>query len=81
MRPLVVWLAAARAGASSTRGAFKMLQAGSGAAPAGLLASLDPARRMVQIRRTLQGCPRQVLHLKAELLIGDVQEAGSTPLS
>ena len=47
----------------------------------GLLASLDPARQMVQIRRTLGGCPRQVLHLKAELLTGDVHEAGRSPSS
>ncbi len=35
---------------------------------AGLLASIDRGRRMVQIRRTLEGRPRQVLHLKAKEL-------------
>jgi hypothetical protein len=40
----------------------------------GLLASVDPNRQMVQIRRTLEGYPRQVLHLKAKDLIVDYQE-------
>ena len=31
----------------------------------GILASVDSGREMVQIRRTLEGCPRQVLHLRA----------------
>jgi hypothetical protein len=31
----------------------------------GLLASLDPGRGMLQVRRTLAGRPRQVLHLRA----------------
>jgi hypothetical protein len=31
----------------------------------GLLASVDAGREMVQVRRTLEGRPRQVLHLKA----------------
>jgi hypothetical protein len=31
----------------------------------GLLASVDRGRQMVQVRRTLEGSPRQVLHLKA----------------
>jgi hypothetical protein len=30
----------------------------------GLLASLDSGRQMVQVRRTLEGIPRQVLHLR-----------------
>ena len=30
----------------------------------GLLASVDTGRQMVQVRRTLEGRPRQVLHLK-----------------
>src|ERR1019366_8098793 len=29
----------------------------------GLLVSVDDGRQMVQVRRTLEGCPRQVLHL------------------
>jgi hypothetical protein len=35
----------------------------------GLLASIDEGRQMVQVRRTLQGRPRQVLHLKASALM------------
>jgi hypothetical protein len=35
----------------------------------GLLASVDAGRRMVQVRRTLEGKPRQVLHLKASDLV------------
>jgi hypothetical protein len=38
----------------------------------GLLASIDAGRGMVQVRRTLEGHPRQVLHLKAEDLIAPV---------
>ena len=30
----------------------------------GLLASTDAGRQMLQVRRTLEGRPRQVLHLK-----------------
>ena|ERR1700694_5166361 len=29
----------------------------------GLLASIDAGRQMLLVRRTLEGCPRQVLHL------------------
>jgi hypothetical protein len=35
----------------------------------GLLASMDTGRQMVQVRRTLEGTPRQVLHLKASALV------------
>jgi len=35
----------------------------------GLLASIDAGRQMVQVRRTLEGSPRQVLHLKARALV------------
>jgi len=35
----------------------------------GLLASIDAGRQMVQVRRTLEGTPRQVLHLKASALV------------
>jgi hypothetical protein len=35
---------------------------------AGLLASIDRGRQMVQVRRTLEGRPRQALHLKAKEL-------------
>ncbi len=31
----------------------------------GLLASIDVGRQMLTVRRTLERCPRQVLHLKA----------------
>lgn len=34
----------------------------------GLLASIDAGRQMLQVRRTLEGRPRQVLHLKASHL-------------
>jgi hypothetical protein len=34
----------------------------------GLLASIDEGRKMVQVRRTLEGSSRQVLHLKASVL-------------
>ena len=36
---------------------------------AGLLASVDRGRGMVQVRRTLEGSPKQVLHLKARDLL------------
>jgi len=35
----------------------------------GLLASVDVGRKMVLVRRTLEGSPRQVLHLKASELV------------
>ena len=41
----------------------------------GILASVDESRQMVQVRRTMEGCPRQVLHLKASDLAGEIQEA------
>ena len=42
----------------------------------GMLASIDHGRQMVRVRRTLEGCTRQVLHLKAEYVAGFLQEAG-----
>jgi len=36
----------------------------------GLLASVDAGRGMLQVRRTLEGCPRLVLHLKADSMTG-----------
>src|ERR1039457_3736354 len=36
----------------------------------GLLASIDASRQMLLVRRTLEGCPRQVLHLNASELVG-----------
>jgi hypothetical protein len=44
----------------------------------GLLASIDEGRQMVQVRRTLQGRPRQVLHLKASVLVGPQARASRT---
>ena len=42
----------------------------------GILVSVDRGRQMVRVRRTLEGCPRQVLHLKATDLAGEFE----TPL-
>ena len=36
----------------------------------GLLVSTDVGRKMLTVRRTLEGCPRQVLHLKVSDLVG-----------
>jgi hypothetical protein len=44
----------------------------------GFLVSVDRGRQMVQVRRTLEGCPRQVLHLKARDLAGQFE---TTPKS
>lgn len=41
----------------------------------GLLTSIDAGRQMLLVRRTLEGVPRQVLHLKASDLMGLVAEA------
>ena len=41
----------------------------------GLLAGVDQGRQMVQVRRTIEGCPRQVLHLRTKDLAGDLPEA------
>jgi len=35
----------------------------------GLLASVDVGREMLLVRRTLEGCPRQVLHLRSSNLV------------
>ena len=35
----------------------------------GLLVSTDVGRQMLTVRRTLEGCPRQVLHLKVSDLV------------
>jgi hypothetical protein len=42
----------------------------------GLLARVDGGRQMVRVRRTLEGYPRQVLHLRATDLAKDLEEAG-----
>ncbi len=39
------------------------------------LLSSDVARQMLTVRRTLEGCPRQVLHLKATILLGSGAQA------
>ena len=36
----------------------------------GLLVSTDVGRQMLTVRRTLEGCPRQVLHLRVSDLVG-----------
>jgi len=41
----------------------------------GLLVSIDAGRQMVLVRRTLEGGPKQVLHLKASDLVGQSTEA------
>jgi hypothetical protein len=38
----------------------------------GLLASVDQGRKMLQVRRTLEGTSKQVLHLKASHLLSTV---------
>ena len=48
----------------------------------GLLVSTDAGREMFTVRRTLDGCPRQVLHLKAAVLLapaGNQRVSGSQP--
>ena len=35
----------------------------------GLLVSTDVGRQMLTVRRTLEGCPRQVVHLKVSDLV------------
>jgi hypothetical protein len=43
----------------------------------GLLASVDEARQTLLVRRTLAGCPRHVLHLKANDVVGVITETGA----
>src|ERR1035437_6984094 len=46
----------------------------------GYLVSIDAARQMLPVRRTLEGSPKQVLHLRAHDLVGLVAEVrGSLP--
>jgi hypothetical protein len=40
------------------------------------LASIDAGRRMLQVRRTLDGAPRQVLHMNVRDLLGPPSETG-----
>jgi len=42
----------------------------------GLLASVDANRQMVQVRRMLEGCSRQVLHLRAKDFMQSSEEVG-----
>jgi hypothetical protein len=43
----------------------------------GLLASIDAGRQTLLVRKTLAGCPRHVLHLKADDLMAAVAETGA----
>jgi len=43
----------------------------------GLLVSIDAGRQTLLVRKTLAGCPRHVLHLKANDLVGAVAENGA----
>jgi len=43
----------------------------------GLLASIDTGRQTLLVRKTLEGCPRHVLHLKASALLGTITETGA----
>jgi hypothetical protein len=47
----------------------------------GLLASVDAGRQMLLVRRTLAGCARQVLHLRASDLVGSIAETVRNSLS
>jgi hypothetical protein len=56
---------AAQAMAGSERIAVSEQTLRQGLRAGGFLASVDAGRQMLTVRRTLQGCPRQVLHLRA----------------
>jgi hypothetical protein len=43
----------------------------------GLLVSIDTGRQTLLVRKTLGGCPRPVLHLKASALVGTITETGA----
>jgi hypothetical protein len=43
----------------------------------GLLVTTDTGRQTLLVRKTLAGCPRHVLHLKADDLVGAVAETGA----
>ena len=47
----------------------------------GLLASIDTARQMLLVRRTLEGIPRQVLHLKTRDLVSFSTETSGSACS
>ena len=42
-----------------------------------LLVSIDTGRQTLLVRKTLEGCPRHVLHLKASALLGTITETGA----
>jgi hypothetical protein len=44
----------------------------------GLLVSIDTGRQTLLVRKTLGGCPRHVLHLKASALAGMITETGAS---
>ncbi len=46
----------------------------------GILASVDGGRQMLLVRRTLEGIPRQILHLKARDLVSFSTDSSRTPL-
>jgi hypothetical protein len=41
------------------------------------LVTTDTGRQTLLVRKTLAGCPRHVLHLKADDLVGAVAETGA----
>jgi hypothetical protein len=41
------------------------------------LVSIDTGRQTLLVRKTLAGCPRHVLHLKASTLVGTIAESGA----
>jgi hypothetical protein len=43
----------------------------------GLLVSIDTGRQTLLVRKTLGGCPRHVLHLRASALVGTITENGA----
>lgn len=43
----------------------------------GLLASIDAGRQILLVRKTLAGCPRHVLHMKADDVLAAIAEAGA----
>src|ERR1700691_3138525 len=43
----------------------------------GLLVSIDTGRQTLLVRKTLEGCPRHVLHLRASALVGTITETGA----
>jgi hypothetical protein len=46
----------------------------------GLLASVDTGRQMLLVRRTLEGIPRQVLHIRACDVVGSASQTPDTDI-